>query len=98
MKVYHSRRDRSVGRDILLSAGNDGDLFVSSQDGRGGNSTILRLGGDGRMRGRESVVGSLRGGRYFVVILRCNFELASMSVSYKWRDKVMTGGEGCVWR
>ena len=70
----------------------------SSQDGRGGNSTILRLGGDGRMRGRESVVGSLRGGRYFVVILRCNFELASMSVSYKWRDKVMTGGEGCVWR
>ena len=38
----------------------------SSQDGRGGNSTILRLGGDGRMRGRESVVA------YFVVILRCN--------------------------
>ena len=50
------------------------------------------------MRGRESVVGLLRGGRYFVVILRCNFELASMSVSYKWRDKAMTGGEGCVWR
>ena len=51
------------------------------------------------MRGRESVVGSLRGGRYLLCRhTSLQFELASMSVSYKWRDKVMTGGEGCVWR
>ena len=41
-------------------------IFASSSQDGGGNSTILRPGGDGRMRGRESVVGSLRGGRYLL--------------------------------